>query len=51
MNLLRKKRDEASPEYLMCWYHFFYAAVTNRLRDTGVIHVPINGTMPFFVVS
>lgn len=43
--------DEASPnEYLMCWYHFFYAAVTNRLRDTGAIHVPVNGTMTFFVV-
>jgi hypothetical protein len=43
--------EEATPnEYLLCWYHFFYAAVTNRLRDKGAIHIPAKGTVTYFVV-
>ena len=38
-------------EYLMCWYHFFYAAVTNRLRDKGAISIPPNGNVTYLVVK
>lgn len=38
-------------EYFMCWYHFFYTAVTNRLRDEGVIDVPANGTTTYLVAQ
>jgi hypothetical protein len=34
-------------EYFMCWYHFFYTAVTNRLRDEGVIKIPASGTISY----
>jgi hypothetical protein len=37
-------------EYLVLWYHFFFAEVTNRLRDKGVLRLPANGTMTYFVV-
>jgi hypothetical protein len=32
-------------------YHFFFAEVTNRLRDKGVLRLPANGTMTYFVVQ
>jgi hypothetical protein len=38
-------------EYLMCWYQFFYAAVTNRLRDKGAISIPPNGNVTNVVVK
>jgi hypothetical protein len=43
--------EEVSPnEYLLCWYHFFYTAVTNRLRDARAIHIPPQGTVTYLVV-
>lgn len=38
-------------EYFMCWYHFFYTAVTDTLKDQRAIDIPPNGTTTYFVVS
>ncbi len=42
--------ETAESEFLLCWYHFFYAAVTNQLHDQGVLDIPANGTVTYFVV-
>jgi hypothetical protein len=43
--------EEASyNEYFMCWYHFYYTSVTNRLRDKRAITIPANGNVTYFVV-
>jgi hypothetical protein len=38
-------------EYFMCWYHFFYNAVTDALKDQRAIDIPPNGVTTYFVVS
>jgi hypothetical protein len=38
-------------EYFMGWYHFFYTAVTDTLKDQRAIDIPPNGATTYFVAQ
>lgn len=44
-------RDEVTfEEYFIWWYHLFYTAVTERLREAGDVRIPAAGIATYLVV-